>query len=149
MRILIQRVSRARVVVQSEVLGEIGQGLVLLVGICRDDGPKQVVKMAKKIATLRIFNDEDGKFNRSLSDVDGHILVVSQFTLYGDVKKGRRPSFTNAAPGPMAEPIIDSLIEAFRELGISNVASGQFGAVMDVEIHNQGPVTIFIDSNLL
>ncbi len=149
MRILIQRVSRARVVVQSKVLGEIGQGLVLLVGICEDDGPDQVAKMAKKIAAMRIFNDQDGRFNRSLSDIDGHILVVSQFTLYADVKKGRRPSFTHAAPGPMAEPIVNSLIEAFRELGVSHVASGQFGAVMDVEIHNQGPVTIFIDSDIL
>lgn len=149
MRILAQRVSQARVRVDGEVVGEIGSGLVLLVGISGQDGPDQVARMSQKIVHLRIFNDEAGRFNRSLLDVAGDLLIVSQFTLYADVKKGRRPSFCAAAPGPAAEPLVDALIDAFRTLGVAHVARGVFGAVMDVEIHNQGPVSLMIDSDLL
>jgi D-tyrosyl-tRNA(Tyr) deacylase len=149
MRILVQRVSRACVRVDGEILGEIGPGLVLLVGVCPEDGPDQLAKICRKIVTLRIFNDEEGHFNRSLLDTGGHLLVVSQFTLYADVKKGRRPSFSKAASGPQARPVMSALIEAFRALGVAHVASGEFGAVMDVEIHNQGPVTINVDSDFL
>jgi len=146
MRVLLQRVSRASVTVAGNVNGAIDQGLVLLVGIGPGDGQAQADRMADKIVNLRIFNDEAGKFNRSLLDVGGGVLVVSQFTLYADARKGRRPSFTDAAAPDVASPLCDYFAAKLRELGVTQVGTGVFGAHMDVEIHNDGPVTIWLDS---
>ena len=149
MRILVQRVSRARVTVDDQVVGEIGPGMVLLVGVGQGDGSTQVEKLAKKIATLRIYRDEEGRMNRSLLDVGGGALVISQFTLYADVRKGRRPSYIGAARPEQAEPLVDALAARLRALGVQPVATGRFGAMMMVELVNDGPVTIWIDSEAL
>ncbi|MHB1357494.1 MAG: D-aminoacyl-tRNA deacylase [Anaerolineae bacterium] len=147
MRALVQRVIRASVSVDGEVLGEIGAGLVVFVGIQHQDGQAEAAWLADKVAHLRILTDEAGKFNQSLMDTGGEALVVSQFTLYGDTRRGRRPSFSEAAPPELASPLIERFSEILRACGI-RVASGRFQAHMLVEIHNDGPVTLWLDSAL-
>lgn len=145
MRALVQRVSKGAVHVDGECVGSIGAGLVILLGVTHEDGPKEIQFVADKCVNLRIFADADGKFNLSALDVGAEILVVSQFTLYGDCRKGRRPNFMKAAPGPISEPIYEAFVEAIRGHGLA-VATGRFGAMMDVEIHNDGPVTLMVES---
>ena len=145
MRALLQRVRRASVTVNDEVVGKIGQGLVLLLGVTKGDTEKDVDFLADKIVNLRIFSDEAGKFNRSLLDVGGEALIVSQFTLLADTRKGRRPSFIDAAPPEEAEKLFEFFVERVRAMGVG-VATGRFQQKMLVEIHNDGPVTIFLDS---
>jgi D-tyrosyl-tRNA(Tyr) deacylase len=145
MRAVVQRVARARVTVDGEATGEIGPGLLLYLGIAPDDGPAEVDWLASKVAALRIFPDEAGRFDRSVRDAGGAVLVVSQFTLYADTRRGRRPAFTDAAPPEVAEPLVDGVIEALRGLGL-RVEGGRFGAHMLVESVNDGPVTIILDS---
>ena len=144
MRALLQRVSSASVTVDHRVVGRIGRGFVVLLGITHVDGRAEAQWVAAKIAGLRVFDDEAGKMNRSLADVGGELLVVSQFTLYGDARKGRRPSFTDAAAPDRAEPLVDYFVQVLREADFA-VATGVFGAHMDVEIHNDGPVTMLIE----
>lgn len=144
MRIVLQRVSRSRVTVEGRVTGEIGRGLLLLVGFAdRDDGDA-VRWMAEKVIGLRIFPDVEGKMNRSVAEVGGALLVVSQFTLYGDVQKGRRPSFVNAAHPDLAIPLYETFIALLRESGL-HVETGEFGAMMQVELVNDGPVTLILE----
>ncbi len=138
-----QRVSRARVRVGKEVVGEIGPGLCVLLGVARGDGAEEAERLAEKVARLRIFENEDGRFDRSLLDVGGEALVVSQFTLIADTRKGNRPSFTDAAPPQEAEPLYEAFCEALRDLRV-DVATGVFGARMALEIVNDGPVTIVL-----
>jgi D-tyrosyl-tRNA(Tyr) deacylase len=145
MRAVVQRVSRARVVIEQEVAGEIGRGLLVLLGVGRSDTAEQARWLADKIVSLRIFADEDGKMNRGLADVGGEALVVSQFTLYGDCQKGRRPSFVEAAPPEIAVPLYEEFVLAVRALGI-RTATGRFGAMMHVELSNDGPVTLILES---
>lgn len=145
MRACIQRVSRASVTVDGEVTGQIGQGLVVLLGVAHDDGEQQVSWLADKITGLRIFEDDDGKMNRSLAEVGGAMLVVSQFTLYGDSRKGRRPSFIDAAPPELAERLYEAFVERVRGQGVE-VATGRFRTHMDVSLVNDGPVTLWIDT---
>jgi D-tyrosyl-tRNA(Tyr) deacylase len=142
---VIQRVSQAKVTVDDQVVGAIGPGLLILLGVGHDDGEEQARWLASKVAGLRIFEDEEGKMNRSLLEVEGSALVVSQFTLYGDARKGRRPSFTDAARPEVAEPLCDRFVELLRQEGVSQVESGVFGAYMQVEIHNDGPVTLILE----
>ena len=144
MRVVIQRVRMGKVIVEGEAIAEIGKGLVILTGIGPEDGEEQARYLAEKIATLRIFPDAEGKTNLSCLDVGGEALVVSQFTLYADTRKGRRPSFINAAPPEIAEPLVEQFAELLREQGIPT-QMGRFGAEMMVEIHNHGPVTIWIE----
>jgi D-aminoacyl-tRNA deacylase len=146
MRAIVQRVSRARVTAEGRVTGEIGAGLMILLGIGRKDGSAVALSMAEKIAHLRIFGDDEGKMNRSLLDVKGGALVVSQFTLYGDARGQRRPSFIAAAAPDQANKLYEDFNEALRKLGIS-VATGVFKAMMSVESVNEGPVTILLDSD--
>ena len=146
MRVLLQRVSFGSVTVDGEVTGAIDAGLVLFVGVGHADTRAEADKLAQKAVHLRIFNDEQGKFNRSLLDVGGAALVVSQFTLLADCRKGRRPSFTDAAPPDTASPLCDHFAAKLRELGVSPVETGRFGAHMHVKIDNDGPVTIWLDS---
>jgi D-aminoacyl-tRNA deacylase len=146
MRAVVQRVSRARVTVESSVTGEIPAGLMILLGVGRSDTSAVPASMAEKIANLRIFEDAQGKMNRSLLDVRGSALVVSQFTLYGDARGQRRPSFIAAAPPDHAKQLYEEFCEALRRLGIS-VATGVFQAMMSVELVNEGPVTILLDSD--
>ncbi len=144
MRVLLQRVTRGSVTVNDKIVGTTGPGFVLLVGIGHGDSEEQLAWMAKKVAGLRIFEDKDGKFNHSILDVGGSALVVSQFTLYADVQKGRRPSFINAAGPELAEPLVDRFADLLAAEGIP-VETGQFGAMMLVEIFNDGPVTIWLE----
>ena len=144
MRVLVQRVSRAEVRVESRVVGAIGRGVLLLVGFTHSDADAHVVWMADKVVGLRIFPDDEGKMNRSIADIGGSMLVVSQFTLYGDAIKGRRPSFVDAARPEMATPLYGRFVAMLRERGIS-VETGEFGAAMDVELVNDGPVTLWIE----
>jgi D-tyrosyl-tRNA(Tyr) deacylase len=144
MRAVIQRVNKATVSVDGRVVGSIGHGLVILVGIRVGDTEAEAQWMASKIATLRIFDDEEGKLNRSVLDIKGSALVVSQFTLYGDARKGRRPSYDQAAPPKDAEPLIRRLVELLEAQGVP-VHTGIFRAHMLVEIHNDGPVTILLE----
>jgi D-tyrosyl-tRNA(Tyr) deacylase len=144
MRIVLQRVAEASVSVEGTVIGSIGKGLVLLVGIGPEDGEKQARALAEKCVQLRIFEDDQGKMNLSLLDVGGEILAVSQFTLYGDTRKGRRPSFTGAAHPDVAMPLFNRFLGYLKELGVS-VATGQFGARMKVTIVNDGPVTFVLE----
>ena len=146
MRAVVQRVSRARVTVDGGITGEIGDGLMILLGVSRGDMSMVAVKMAEKIANLRIFEDDQRKMNRSLLDVNGSALVVSQFTLYGDARGQRRPSFVGAAPPEQANKLYQEFSDALRKLGVT-VASGVFGAMMSVELVNEGPVTILLDSD--
>ncbi|HKB36792.1 MAG TPA: D-aminoacyl-tRNA deacylase [Gemmataceae bacterium] len=145
MRVVVQRVRRARVTVGEEVAGEIGQGLLVLLGVTHNDTIDDARWLAEKTVGLRIFADDEGKMNRGVSDVGGSVLVVSQFTLYGDCSKGKRPSFITAAPPEIAIPLYESFVDAVRALGVP-VATGRFGAMMDVELINDGPVTLVIDS---
>ena len=148
MRALIQRVSHASVTVDGKVVGQIGHGLLVLLGVGQDDSEVQVKTLADKIVYLRIFGDDEGKMHRSLLEVGGQVLVVSQFTLYADVRRGRRPSFTNAAPPSLAEPLVERFKAAIAAYGLT-VADGIFGAMMQVELCNDGPVTIWMDSEEL
>ena len=145
MRAVVQRVSQASVTVDNQVVGAIGRGFLVLLGVTHADGEAEAAWLARKIAGLRIFEDEDGKFNRALADVDGAVLVVSQFTLYGDARKGRRPSFTEAARPEQAEPLCDRFVELLRAEGIA-VETGVFGAMMAVSLVNDGPVTLLLDT---
>jgi D-tyrosyl-tRNA(Tyr) deacylase len=143
MRAVCQRVTQARVRVGDEVVGEIGPGLCVLLGVAREDGEEAAVRLAAKVARLRIFADEEGRFDRSLVDLGGSALVVSQFTLLADTAKGNRPSFTGAAPPELAEPLYERFCAELRTLGVP-VAQGVFGAKMAVELVNDGPVTIVL-----
>lgn len=143
MRAVVQRVSEARVRVDGEVVGEIGQGLCVLLGVSREDGEDEAVRLADKVGKLRIFENEDGRFDRSLLDVGGDALVVSQFTLIADTAKGNRPSFSEAAAPEDAEQLYESFCAALRESGV-RVETGRFGARMAVELVNDGPVTIVL-----
>ncbi|MCI0709390.1 MAG: D-aminoacyl-tRNA deacylase [Chloroflexi bacterium] len=145
MRLVIQRVSKGSVAVNSQVVGSIGKGFVILVGVTHSDTENEARWLANKTAGLRVFTDQDGKFNLSIQDVEGEALVISQFTLYGDARKGRRPGFTDAAPPEIAEPLVEKFAEFLREAGVQKVESGVFGAKMQVDIYNDGPVTIIID----
>ena len=145
MRALVQRVSRASVAVQGETVGEIGAGFVVLVGVSRDDDEADADYIVNKVAHLRVFADEQGKFNRSAMDVGAELLLISQFTLHADTRKGRRPSFVDAAPPTLAEPLFDRTVAKFRESGL-RVATGVFQAHMMVSLINDGPVTIMIES---
>jgi D-tyrosyl-tRNA(Tyr) deacylase len=144
MRAVLQRVTRAKVTVGEEITGEIAAGWLLLLGIATGDTQREVDWLAEKVANLRAFQDEAGKMNLSVQDIRGSVLVVSQFTLYGDCLKGRRPGFTAAAPPSIAEPLYESFIVALKALGVP-VATGRFGADMQVELVNDGPVTFVID----
>jgi len=148
MRAVVQRVTHAKVTVDGEVIGEIGKGLVVLIGIARDDTKVEAAYLVDKVANLRIFDDENGKMNLSVKDVGGGVLIVSQFTLYGDVRRGLRPSWIDAAPPEVAELLYDFFV---RQAGtvIDTVAMGRFQAMMQVELVNDGPVTILLDSNKL
>ena len=146
MRAVVQRVSHARVTADGSATGEIAIGLLILLGIGRDDTSAVAASMAEKISNLRIFEDEAGKMNRSLLDVKGSALVVSQFTLYGDARGQRRPSFVAAAPPEQAKNVYEEFAEALRRLGVT-VATGVFGAMMSVELINEGPVTFLLDSD--
>ncbi|SRR6266545_1685151 len=145
MRAVLQRVRQARVRVGEEVTGEIAHGLLVLLGVAVGDTAEQAKWLAEKIVSLRIFNDADGKMNRDVTEVGGAVLVVSQFTLYGDCRKGRRPSFIDAAPQETAIPLYEAFVNAVRALGVPT-ATGRFQAMMDVELVNDGPVTLIVDS---
>jgi len=145
MRAVVQRVQEARVEVAGNVTGSIGPGLLVLLGVSREDGPEQAAWLANKIASLRMFPDGNDKLNLSVKDVGGAVLVVSQFTLWGDARKGTRPSYTRAAGGEQAEPLYEAFCEELIEKDLS-VATGQFGAMMDVHLVNQGPVTLLLDT---
>ena len=148
MRAVIQRVSEASVEVDGSVVGRIGRGFLALIGVGRDDTDDDATALAGKIAGLRIFNDEAGDMNLALADVDGAVLAVSQFTLHGDARKGRRPSFIDAAPGGVAQPLFERVVALLRREGLE-VATGVFGAQMRVSLVNEGPVTILLDSRKL
>ena len=145
MRVVVQRVHRASVTIGDEVVGEIGQGLLVLLGVTHDDTIDDARWLAEKSIGLRIFADDEGKMNRGVADIGGGVLVVSQFTLYGDCSKGKRPSFITAAPPEIAIPLYEAFVEAVRALGVP-VATGRFGAMMDVELVNDGPVTLIVES---
>ena len=149
MRAIIQRVKRGAVSVDGEITGSVDTGLVVLIGATHRDTKAEAQELARKTAHLRIFEDEAGKMNLSALDVGAGILVVSQFTLYADCKRGRRPSFTEAAPPEVAEPLIEHFVGALREAGVARVETGVFRAYMLVEIHNDGPVTIILDTDEL
>jgi D-tyrosyl-tRNA(Tyr) deacylase len=145
MRAVVQRVTRAKVTVGSEITGEIENGLVVLLGVARDDSEADADYLAKKIVSLRIFDDEAGKMNRSVRDIDGGVLVISQFTLYGDVRRGLRPSWIQAAAPEVAKSLYELFIAQLRNLSVE-VACGSFRSLMQVELVNDGPVTILLDS---
>lgn len=145
MRVVLQRVSRASVTVGGRVTGSIDEGLLLLVGFTSEDGVAEVAWMADKVSGLRIFPDDDGKMNRSLDETGGGVLVVSQFTLYGDARKGRRPSFVAAAPPEVAIPLYEAFVAALRARVGGAVETGEFGAMMEVELVNDGPVTLVLE----
>jgi D-tyrosyl-tRNA(Tyr) deacylase len=145
MRAVIQRVTEASVTVNNQIVGQIGEGLLVLLGIGVGDQLAEATLLAEKIANMRIFADDDGRFNRSVLDAGGAALVISQFTLYADTRRGRRPSFVAAAPPELAAPLVDAFVAALRERGMT-VASGVFGAHMHVALLNDGPVTIVLDS---
>src|SRR6185295_14379969 len=148
MRAVVQRVTRASVTVKGEIVGEIRNGLVVLLGIARDDTKLDAAYLAEKIVALRVFDDEAGKMNRSVKEANGGLLVISQFTLYGDVRRGLRPSWIEAAAPEIAEPLYDFFVRQMRAL-VDVVATGSFRAMMDVELVNDGPVTILLDSRKL
>lgn len=144
MKAVVQRATQGKVTVEGGIVGQIQSGLVVLLGVEQGDGEAEARWMANKIANLRVFADQDDKFNRSLLDVGGQVLLVSQFTLCGDARKGRRPSFTSAAPAEIAEPLVERVAELLAEQGVQ-VEGGRFQAHMLVEIHNDGPVTIILE----
>ena len=144
MRAILQRVSKASVTVEGQVISSIGPGLLILLGVGHGDSEEQAAFLADKIANLRIFEDEAGKTNLSVLDVSGAAIVVSQFTLYADTRKGRRPSFTDAALPDVAAPLVERFVELLRAQGVPT-QTGQFGAHMQVEIHNNGPVTVWLE----
>lgn len=146
MRAVVQRVTRAKVTVEEQTIGEINQGLVVLLGVSRDDSKADAEYLAGKIAALRIFDDEEGKMNLSVKDVNGGILAISQFTLYGDVRRGLRPLWIHAAASEIAEPLYEFFIEQVRK-HVNDVANGSFRSMMQVELVNDGPVTILLDSS--
>jgi D-tyrosyl-tRNA(Tyr) deacylase len=148
MRACVQRVSRAAVIVEGHVVGQIDRGLLVLLGITEDDQPGDVEYLAEKTTALRIFEDDDGKMNRSLLEIGGQMLVVSQFTLLGDCRKGRRPSFVKAAGPELAENLYEQFVAAVRHRGVA-VGTGRFRAHMDVSLINDGPVTLLLDSRKL
>ncbi len=148
MRAVIQRVTRANVTIDEQIVGEIENGLVVLLGIARDDTQEDAEYLINKIVALRIFDDEEGKMNVSLKDIDGGLLVVSQFTLYGDVRRGLRPSWSDAAPPEIAEPLYEYFVKKARR-SVEPVATGSFRKMMQVELVNDGPVTILLDSRKL
>ena len=148
MRAVVQRVTRASVTVDVEIVGEIGKGLVVLLGVASDDTQQDAEYLAEKIASLRIFDDQAGKMNLSVKDVGGSLLIVSQFTLYGDVRRGLRPSWSDAAPPEIAEPLYEFFMTEARKY-VSQVATGIFRRTMQVELVNDGPVTILLDSQKL
>jgi len=148
LRAVVQRVSRAQVTVDGEATGSIGLGLVVLVGVGRNDTPEAAAYLAEKVAHLRIFDDEQGKMNRSLLDAGGAVLAISQFTLYGDARGQRRPSFLEAAPSELGKTLYEEFVRALRALG-ARVETGVFQARMSVELTNEGPVTILLDSDKL
>src|SRR5271154_1139416 len=145
MRVVVQRVSRAQVSVNGEITGEIGMGLLVLLGVGREDTEADAAYLAGKICGLRVFEDEQGKMNRSVQDVGGSVLVVSQFTLYGDVRRGKRPSFDAAAPPEKARQLYEFFVEQIRATGL-RCETGRFQEMMNVELVNEGPVTILLDS---
>jgi D-tyrosyl-tRNA(Tyr) deacylase len=147
MRAVIQRVRRGQVTVEDQAVGEIGLGLVILLGIGHSDGSVEADRLAAKIANLRIFADDEGKTNLSLLDMGGEALVISQFTLYADCRKGRRPSFVRAAPPDVAAPLVETFAAELRRAGVGRVETGEFGAMMLVEIENDGPFTIVLDTD--
>ncbi|MDH3676019.1 MAG: D-aminoacyl-tRNA deacylase [Anaerolineae bacterium] len=147
MRAILQRVKRGRVYVAEKLSGDVQRGYVILLGVTHGDGPAEAAKLAEKIARLRVFEDEQGKMNLSALDVDADVLVISQFTLFADTRKGRRPSFSQAAPPEIAEPLIARFIDQLRTLGINRVETGIFGAKMLVHIENEGPVTVILDTD--
>jgi D-tyrosyl-tRNA(Tyr) deacylase len=149
MRVVLQRVRRGHVTVDGQIVGQIGPGYVILVGVTHGDGPAEVKKLAEKTVHLRVFEDEQGKMNLSALDTGAEMLVISQFTLYADARKGRRPSFTDAAPPEVAEPLVTQFIAQLSALGIKKVQTGVFGAMMQVHIENDGPVTIILDTKEL
>ena len=144
MRALLQRVSKAAVLVDGESVGAIERGFLVLLGVTHGDGLEEAKWLANKVAGLRVFEDDQGKMNLALHDVGGSVLVVSQFTLYGDTRKGRRPSFTDAAPPEVAEPLVDYFVERLRQREL-HVEEGVFGAHMEIVIHNDGPVTLLLE----
>lgn len=146
MRALLQRVRQARVTTEGRLLGEIGGGLLVLVSVGRDDTPAVFPKMIDKIVNLRVFEDDEGKMNRSVQETGGGLLLVSQFTLHADCRRGRRPSFANAAPPGEARALFDAFVDAVRAQFHGPVATGEFGAMMEIELTNAGPVTIWLDS---
>ena len=148
MRAVVQRVTRAKVTVDGKIVGEIGSGLVVLLGIARDDTKLDAAYLAEKISALRIFDDEAGKMNLSVKELKGALLIISQFTLYGDVRRGLRPSWIDAAAPEVAEPLYDFFVRQIRSL-VESVATGSFRAMMQVELVNDGPVTIMLDSKKL
>ena len=148
MRAILQRVRRGQVTIDDNVVSRIGSGYVILLGATHTDGPAEVQKLAEKTVHLRVFEDGQGKMNLSALDVGAEMLVVSQFTLFADTKKGRRPSFTQAAPPEIAEPLVHQFVEALQAKGIKKVETGIFGADMLVSIENDGPVTIILDTDL-
>ena len=147
MRAVIQRVREGRVSVEGQTVGQIGPGLVILLGTGHGDGEPEASRLADKIANLRIFSDAEGKTNLSVLDIDGEALVISQFTLYADCRKGRRPSFVHAAAPDVAAPLVDYFAGRLREAGVGRVETGEFGAMMLVEIQNDGPFTIVLDTD--
>jgi D-aminoacyl-tRNA deacylase len=148
MRVVLQRVSRASVRVEGETVASVGRGLLLVVGVADGDDAAESRRLAEKCAAMRIFADEEGRFNLSLTDIGGEALVVSQFTLLADVRKGRRPSFVAAAQPEVAEPLVDAFAEALRGQGVPT-QTGRFGAMMEVELVNEGPVTVIVESEAL
>ncbi len=145
MRAVVQRVSNASVSVDAKVIGAIGQGLLVLLAAARGDGPEQIKWMVEKVSGLRVFADENGKMNLSLQQVNGSMLIVSQFTLYGDCRKGKRPSYAESAPPEEAEALYTGFVQAVKQKGIP-VQTGSFGAMMQVSLVNDGPVTLIVDS---
>lgn len=148
MKALLQRVTEAKVVVNDEIIGQISQGWLVLLGVGQGDSEAEVEKLVDKILGLRLFSDAEGKFNLSIQDISGEILIISQFTLFADCRRGRRPGFTNAAPPDLAKALYESFINAMRRSGI-RVQTGSFGADMKVSLTNDGPVTVMLDSSEL
>ena len=149
MRVVVQRVTEASVTIDRETISAINEGLLLLIGITHSDSENEIDRITRKIVSLRIFDDEKGVMNRSVQDIGGSILAVSQFTLYGNCKKGNRPSYIDAAPGAVSEPLYDAFCDRLEQLLPGKIQRGRFGADMKVQLLNNGPVTILLDSNNL